>query len=131
MVSTDPISDMLTRIRNAAAINKTQISMPHSKVKETVARILADNGFLKGVNVKGSDYSKTLEITISSEDANSAINEIDRLSKPGRRIYVKSYEIPTVKRGRGIVVVSTSQGVMTGDEAKQKRLGGELICKVY
>jgi small subunit ribosomal protein S8 len=130
MVSTDPISDMFTRIRNAIAVNKHEVSMPHSKIKEAVAKILAQNGFLEGVTVDGSDF-KILTITINSEDANATITEIERLSKPGRRLYVGADKIPTVKRGRGIVIVSTSSGVMTGKEAKSKRLGGELIGQVY
>jgi small subunit ribosomal protein S8 len=130
MVSTDPISDMFTRIRNAIAVNKHEVSMPHSKIKEAVAKILAQNGFLEGVTVDGSDF-KIMTITINSEDANATITEIERLSKPGRRLYVGADKIPTVKRGRGIVIVSTSSGVMTGKEAKSKRLGGELIGQVY
>jgi small subunit ribosomal protein S8 len=130
MVSTDPIADMFTRIRNAIAVNKHEVSMPHSKIKEAVAKILADNGFLTGVSVNG-DGLKTLNITINAEDANAAITEIDRLSKPGRRLYVNADKIPTVKRGRGIVIISTSSGVMTGKEARAKRLGGELIGQVY
>jgi small subunit ribosomal protein S8 len=130
MVSTDPIADMFTRIRNAIAVNKHEVSMPHSKIKEAVAKILADNGFLAGVSVSG-DGAKTLNITINSEDANATITEIERLSKPGRRLYVGADKIPTVKRGRGIVIISTSSGVMTGKEAKAKRLGGELIGQVY
>jgi small subunit ribosomal protein S8 len=130
MVSTDPISDMFTRIRNAIAVNKPAVTMPHSKIKEAVAKILADNGFLDKVEV-GEEGFKTLTITINSEDANATITEIERLSKPGRRLYVRADKIPTVKRGRGIVIVSTSSGVMTGKEAKAKRLGGELIGQVY
>jgi small subunit ribosomal protein S8 len=130
MVSTDPISDMFTRIRNAIAVNKHAVTMPHSKIKEAVAKILADNGFLDKVEV-GEEGFKTLTITINSEDANATITEIERLSKPGRRLYVRADKIPTVKRGRGIVIVSTSSGVMTGKEAKAKRLGGELIGQVY
>jgi small subunit ribosomal protein S8 len=130
MVSTDPISDMFTRIRNAIAVNKHEVSMPHSKIKEAVAMILADNGFLSSISVNGNGF-KTLSITINSEDANATITEIDRLSKPGRRLYVGADKIPTIKRGRGIVIVSTSSGVMTGKEAKAKRLGGELIGQVY
>jgi small subunit ribosomal protein S8 len=130
MVSTDPISDMFTRIRNAIAVNKHEVSMPHSKIKEAVAMILADNGFLSSISVSGNGF-KTLSITINSEDANATITEIDRLSKPGRRLYVSADKIPTIKRGRGIVIVSTSSGVMTGKEAKAKRLGGELIGQVY
>jgi small subunit ribosomal protein S8 len=130
MVSTDPISDMFTRIRNAIAVNKHEVTMPHSKIKEAVAKILADNGFLSGVEVSG-DFFKSLNITINPEEANATITEIERLSKPGRRLYVSADKIPTVKRGRGIVIVSTSSGVMTGKEAKAKRLGGELIGQVY
>jgi small subunit ribosomal protein S8 len=130
MVSTDPISDMFTRIRNAIAVNKHEVSMPHSKIKEAVAKILAKNGFLEGVAVDNSEF-KILTITINSEDANATITEIERLSKPGRRLYVGADKIPTIKRGRGIVIVSTSSGVMTGKEAKAKRLGGELIGQVY
>jgi small subunit ribosomal protein S8 len=130
MVSTDPIADMFTRIRNAIAVNKHEVSMPHSKIKEAVAKILADNGFLQSVSVSEIGM-RTLNITINAEDANATITEIDRLSKPGRRLYVGADKIPTVKRGRGIVIISTSAGVMTGKEAKHKRLGGELIGQVY
>lgn len=131
MVSTDPISDMFTRIRNAIAVNKHELSLPYSKIKETVAKILADNGFLKNVSVDGSGIHKSLQIVINEQDTNATITEIERLSKPGRRVYVGADKIPTVKRGRGIVIVSTSSGVMTGQEAKAKRLGGELIGQVY
>lgn len=131
MNSTDPIADMLTRIRNAAAVKKQVVVLPHSKLKETVAKILVDNGFLKKVSTSEEGSRKWLEININSEGANAAITEIDRLSKPGRRIYVSSDDIPTVKRGRGIVVISTSRGIMSGQEARSQRLGGELICRVY
>jgi small subunit ribosomal protein S8 len=130
MVSTDPIADMFTRIRNAIAVNKHEVSMPHSKIKEAVAKILADNGFLRSVSVSEIGV-KTLNITINEEDTNATITEIERLSRPGRRLYVGADKIPTVKRGRGIVIVSTSSGLMTGKEAKTKRLGGELIGQVY
>lgn len=132
VISTDPIADMLTRIRNAIAVNRSEISLPHSNVKETVAKILAKNGFLSDVKTAKDDFGyKQLQITITPEGTNSTITEIARLSKPGRRQYVKSGEIPMIKRGRGLVIVSTSQGMMTGEEAKTKHLGGELICKVY
>lgn len=131
MVSTDPLADMFSRIRNASAVNKAQISLPHSKLKESVAKILAQNGFIKRIEVVDGKLSKTMEVVITDENSPSVITEISRLSKPGRRVYVKSSEIPTVKRGRGIVIVSTSQGVMTGQEAKDKHLGGELIGEVY
>lgn len=130
-VSTDPIADMLSRLRNAIAVNSRQVSMPHSKVKETVAKILASNGFLESVETKDDNGRKILVININPEDETAKITEINRLSKPGRRVYVKSAAVPTVKRGRGMVVISTSSGIMTGKEAQAKKLGGELICEVY
>lgn len=132
IISTDPIADMLSRIRNAVAVGKHEINMPHSNVKETLSKILAKKGFIEEVKqTKDALGRKQLTITINAEDVPSALTEISRVSKPGRRLYVKTGEIPVIKRGRGIVVVSTSQGMMTGDEARTKRLGGELICKVY
>lgn len=129
--STDPIADMLSRIRNAIAVRKSEVRLPHSNVKESVARLLQDSNFISAVQVEGEGIAKTLVLTLNDEDSNSPITEIERLSKPGRRHYVNSKEIPTVKRGRGIVIISTSKGMMTGDRAKQERVGGELICKVY
>lgn len=129
--STDPIADMLSRIRNAIAVRKNSVSLPHSNVKEAVARLLKDSNFITDVAVEGEGISKSLKLTLNDEDSNARITEIERLSKPGRRHYVNVKEIPTVKRGRGIVIISTSKGMMTGDEAKQQRVGGELICKVY
>lgn len=131
LVSTDPIADMLSRVRNAVAVNKTEVSMPHSNVKEAVAKILADNGFLSGVKAGEQNGRKTLVIQINTEDEPSRITSISRLSRPGRRLYVKSAAIPTVKRGRGLVVISTSKGIMTGKQAANQKLGGELICEVF
>lgn len=129
--STDPIADMLTRIRNAISVRKNEVIMPHSKVKESVARLLKDSKFIDGVHVSDETIGKTLTVVINAPDANARITEIVRISKPGRREYARAEKIPTVKRGRGIVIVSTSKGVMTGAEAKQQGVGGELICKVY
>ncbi len=131
MSTHDPISDMLSRIRNAVAVNKREINLPHSKMKETVAKILMDNGFLASVSVSGEIPQKSLDIVINLADGNARITEIGRLSTPGRRLYTNADKIPVVKRGRGLVVVSTSKGVMTGQQAKKQRLGGELICEVY
>lgn len=131
MVSTDPISDMLTRIRNATAVRKNTVDVPYSKVKENVAGILKSSGFISSVNVDGAGISKKLTITISPDESNPRITDIERLSRPGRRVYSKVDDIPTIKRGRGIVIVSTSKGVMTGEQAKKIKVGGELICKVY
>lgn len=131
MVSTDPIADMLTRIRNAVMVNKHEVLLPHSKVKEAVAKVLVANKYLDDVKVIDASVGKTMKIVINGEHENARITEIARLSKPGRRHYTKADAMPKVKGGRGIVVVSTSQGLMTGAQAKSKRLGGELICKVY
>jgi small subunit ribosomal protein S8 len=131
IVSTDPIADMLTRIRNAINVRKTEVSMPHSKVKEAVATLLKKNGFVTDVKVSDVSLGKTLTVIISGDQENARITEIVRMSKPGRRYYVGAAEIPVVKRGRGIVILSTSKGLMTGAEAKKNGVGGELICKVY
>lgn len=130
-VSTDPIADMLSRIRNAMAVNKNEVLMPHSKIKESVAKILQTSGFVDKVSEEEAPIGKSLKIVINSDGTNARITEIQRLSKPGRRMYVNADSIPTVKRGRGIVVVSTSRGVMSGEQAKKERIGGELICQVY
>ena len=131
MVSTDPIADMLTRIRNAISVRKSEVTLPHSKVKQAVAELLRQSGFIRDVSVSDASIGKTLKIVISGENENARITEIDRLSKPGRRYYVGAREIPVVKRGRGIVIVSTSRGMMSGQDARKQGLGGELICKVY
>ena len=131
VTTTDPISDMLTRIRNAINVRKNEVSLPHSSIKEHVARSLQANGFLESVTVTDLSVGKQLHIVINSEDENAKITEIKRLSKPGRRVYSNAKEMPTVKHGRGVVIVSTSQGLMTGGEAKAKGLGGELIASVY
>ncbi len=128
MVSTDPIADMLTRIRNAISVNHNEVNMPHSKVKESVAKILKDQGYISDITVKKDGFRK--EITISLPLV-STISEISRVSKPGRRVYTKLKDIPRVKQGRGIVIVSTSKGVMTGRDAEDKKLGGEILCQVY
>ncbi|HSX06952.1 MAG TPA: 30S ribosomal protein S8 [Candidatus Saccharimonadia bacterium] len=131
VTSTDPIADMLTRIRNAINVRKNEISLPHSKIKEAVAHSLQVNGFIDAVSVTDLSVGKQLHIVINAEDTNARITEIKRLSKPGRRQYSNAKEIPTVKRGRGIVIISTSKGLMTGNEAKAQGLGGELIASIY
>jgi len=131
MTSTDPISDMLTRIRNAIMVRKREVLLPHSRVKQDVAQLLVDNGFIDKVETVDDGFPKLIKITVNQENANAKITEISRISKPGRRAYVSADEIPTIKRGRGMVIISTSKGVMSGASAKQQRVGGELICKVY
>lgn len=129
--STDPIADMFTRIRNAIAVRKSEVSLPHSNIKESVARLLQQSNFVDAVSVSDAEVGKTLTVKINDDNSNARITEIVRLSKPGRRYYVNAREIPVVKRGRGLVILSTSKGLMTGDQAKTERVGGELICKVY
>ena len=129
--STDPIADLLTRIRNAAMVGKTEVRVPTSKIKKVVAEALKANKYLADVKEEAGKPRGTLVITINKPGENSNINELTRLSKPGRRVYVKADEIPKVKSGRGLVLVSTSKGVITGQEAVKLRLGGELLLKVY
>lgn len=130
-VSTDPIADMLSRIRNAILVRKQEVSMPHSKVKQSVAELLKKSNFVDSVSVEDAKVGKILRISICSENTNPRITEISRMSRPGRRMYANAEKIPVVKRGRGVVIVSTSKGMMSGNEAKQQGIGGELICKVY
>lgn len=129
--TTDPIADMLTRIRNAIAVRQSEVTLPHSKIKEAVAHLLKDSNFVDNVSVDSASVGKALTIKINPTDSNARITEIVRLSKPGRRHYVSARHIPTVKRGRGIVIISTSKGLMTGQQALAENIGGELICKVY
>lgn len=129
--STDPIADMLTRVRNAIMAGKREVSMPSSKIKLSVAEQLKKAGYLSEINVQKASPRDTLTIIINQEGTNPTINEIERVSKPGRRVYSSAAEIPRVKNGRGVLLVSTSKGVMTDSEARKNRLGGELICKVY
>lgn len=124
---TDPISDMLTRIRNAYAVSKETVEFSDSKLKQSVLSILKENKYIAGY--KSKDGFVKVELKYNNE--RPAIEKIERISKPGRRIYVGKDDIPTILSGRGIVIISTSKGVFSGTEAKKQNLGGELICKVY
>lgn len=128
---TDPISDMLTRIRNAILAGKSEVSIPHSKLKFAIASILKDNGYISGFTINKDTLPNKLEVSLIADNNRKAISSLVRISKPGRRVYAACDEIPTVLGGRGIVIVSTPGGVMTGRDARKKGLGGELICKVY
>lgn len=129
--STDPIADLLTRIRNAAMVGKHEITVPTSKLKEAVARELKKAGYIEDVKVEKGSPRGTLVVTINKPGENAVFTEISRISKPGRRVYTGASDIPRIKNGRGIVLISTSKGVMTGQQAVKERLGGELLCKVY
>jgi small subunit ribosomal protein S8 len=127
---TDTISDMLTRIRNASRVQLPVVEMPHSKMKESIAHILKTEGYLAEVAVEGKTLKK-IKVKLKYEGKRSVIEGLRRISTPGLRRYVGSTDIPRVRNGLGISVVSTSQGVMTGTQARKQNLGGELICYVW
>ena len=128
--STDQIADLITRIRNAIMVGKTEIRVPTSKLKVAVTEGLKNAGYIESYEVEEGEPRGTLHVTICKSGENARISEITKVSKPGRRIYVGADEIPVVKSGRGIVLISTSKGIMNGREAKKQRLGGELLVKV-
>jgi len=126
----DPIADLLTRIRNAGKALLPAVELPHSRMKESVAKILKSEGYVTDVAVEGSVVKK-LKIRLKYQGKKCVIEGIKRVSRPGLRRYVGSTEIPRVLSGMGVSIVSTSEGVMTGAQAKKKNLGGELLCYVW
>ena len=130
MVS-DPIGDMLAQIKNAYMAGKSVVVLPYSKMKEAVAGILVEEGYLALVTVKGEHVGQTLELTLRYEGSAPTLTDLKRKSKPGLRVYVGSHAIPTVVGGMGIAILSTPQGIMTGKQAKKKHIGGELLCEVW
>lgn len=130
-LSTDPIADMIARIRNSLMVRKNQITLPHSKVKESIARLLMESKYISSVKVSDDTIGKVITLQLFEEGGVANITAIKRTSTPGRRNYTSAAEIPTVRRGRGMVIISTSKGMMTGNQAKTARVGGELICEVY
>ena len=129
--STDQIADLITRIRNAVMVGKNEILVPTSRLKVGVAEVLAKNGYIASFKVEDGKPRGLLKVTIFEPGENAKINEISKVSKPGRRVYSAADDLPTVKSGRGMVIVSTSKGLMTGREAKKARLGGEILVKVW
>ena len=128
MSMSDPIADMLTRIRNGYAVGSVSVSMPSSGIKQAVARVLQEEGFIDGCTVAEENGKKTLTVTLRYFEGVPVINQLQRVSRPGKRVYCHSSDIPAVNNGLGVVVVSTSKGIMTGREAKTSGTGGELIC---
>jgi len=126
----DPISDMLTRIKNAYMARKQQVVLPSSKIKFTIANILKENGYVGDVKEEG-DNKKELTIKLIYKDSKAVMSSVKRISKPGRRIYAKSEDLSRVLSGYGMSIVSTSSGIMTGKDAKKKKIGGEIICEIY
>ncbi|NND83825.1 MAG: 30S ribosomal protein S8 [Acidimicrobiia bacterium] len=131
-MNTDPIADMLTRIRNANAVQHASTSMPASKVKANIARILASEGFIDSFEVKQNGVGSTLTVKLRyGQEGEPALQGIRRVSSPGRRVYRKSHELPRAQGGLGVVVISTSQGMMADRDARRRKLGGEIICEVW
>jgi len=127
----DPISDMLTRIRNGGRALLPAVQLPHSRIKESVAKILKTEGYVADVAVEGEKSKKTIKIRLKYNGKKNVIEGLKRISKPGLRKYVGSTEIPRVLNGLGVAIVSTSEGLMTGAQAKKKNLGGELLCYIW
>ena len=126
----DPISDMLTRIRNAHRALLPAVDLPHSKMKESIAGILKREGYISDFAVEGKPL-KTLKLKLKYQGKKSVIEGMRRVSTPGLRRYVGATEIPRVRGGLGVAVVSTSEGIMTGNQARKKNIGGELVCFVW
>jgi len=127
---TDPIADMLTRIRNAQLALLPSLEMPHSKMKESIARILKQEGYIKDHSVEGK-VIKTLKLELKYQGRKRVIEGLKRVSTPGLRRYVGSTEIPRVRGGLGVAIVSTSRGLLSGLDARKQKLGGELVCYIW
>ena len=129
MSMSDPIADMLTRIRNAQSVEKAVVTMPSSKLKVAIAQVLKDEGYIDGFAVKG-DVKAQLEIALKYYAGRPVIERIERVSRPGLRIYKGRHDIPSVKNGLGVAIVTTPKGVMTDRKARASGIGGEVLCYV-
>lgn len=128
----DTIAEFLTRIRNAGAARHEKVDVPSSKVRVGIAEILVNNGLIRSYKVAKDSKQGIMRLYLKyNESGEHAINSIDRVSRPGRRLYVKSNEIPVIRSGLGMTIISTSQGMMSGKDAQKKSLGGELVCKIW
>jgi small subunit ribosomal protein S8 len=127
---TDPIADMLIRIKNAQAVSHTSVDIPYSNLKYKLANILLEKEFVKAVEKKQGKIKKNIRVSLKYKDKKPIIREMKRISKPGRRIYLPVKKIRLSRSGRGIIIISTPQGLMTGREARRKKIGGEIICQV-
>lgn len=128
---TDPIADMLARIRNAVTARHDRTEMPHSALKEHIAGVLKSEGYIDDVRVTDAEGRKRLTLVLRYNNKQAAIDGLSRLSSPGRRVYVRHDRIPRVRSGMGISILSTSRGVMTDRDARKQRVGGELLCSVW
>jgi len=127
---TDPVADMLTRIRNAQQSNKAEVTMPSSKVKLSIANVLKDEGYINSFNVNDNDGKTTLSIALKYFEGKAVISKIDRVSRPGLRVYKSAKDLPKVINGLGVAIVSTSKGVMADRKARELGQGGEVLCAV-
>lgn len=130
MSMTDPVADMLTRIRNAQAVRKSTVSIPSSKLKAAIAQVLKDEGYIDGFAVRANDGKPEIEINLKYYAGSPVIEKIERVSRPGLRIYRGRDDIPRVMNGLGIAIVSTSRGLMTDRRARASGIGGEVLCIV-
>lgn len=130
MSMTDPISDMLARIKNAQAVRKRMVSMPSSSVKVSIAQVLKDEGYIRDFRVENEGVKNALEIELKYVEGRGVIDRLERFSKPGRRRYFGKDDIPRVLNGLGIAIISTSNGVMTDAQARANGQGGEVLCLV-
>ena len=131
MVVTDPIADMLTRIRNALTAKHETVEIPASKMKKAIADILLNEGYISNVEVKNDDVQGSIVVTLKYSKDGNVISGLKRISKPGLRVYAKSNEIPKVMNGLGIAILSTSKGIMTDKQARANNLGGEVLAFVW
>ena len=132
MSMTDPVADMLTRIRNANMVKLQKVDIPSSNLKVSIANVLKQEGFIKNYKVISDSLQGILRVYLKYiDEKDSVINEIKRISKPGGRVYVKSEDIPVIKSGLGVAVLSTSKGVITDNAARKAGVGGELICTIW
>ena len=130
MSMSDPIADMLTRIRNAQSVDKAVVSMPSSKIKAAIAQVLQDEGYIEGFAVRSDAGKSTLEIALKYYAGRPVIERIERVSRPGLRIYRGKETLPQVMNGLGVAIVTTPKGVMTDRKARQNGVGGEVLCVV-
>lgn len=128
---TDPLGDMLIQIKNAGLAGKKSVDLPTSKLKQAVAQIMQEEGYLEKIEKIESEPQSRLHLVLKYQGKTSVITGVKRQSKPGLRLYVKSHEIPLVVGGMGMAIVSTPQGIMTGKKAKKLKLGGELLCTIW
>lgn len=127
-MNTDPIADLLTRIRNASRVQKETVTMPYSNMKKEMLKVMQKRGFVADIKTNENGAQKELEVIVPKRT--EAIN-LKRISKPGQRIYIKGSKVPRVLHGLGIAIISTSKGIMDDNEARKQKLGGELLCEIY